>query len=137
MKQPKIVLLIFVSGKIVLTGAKVIFVYIIIYFSFNFPPENSGSLDFMHVFYFDRWEMRPMQPLRTYTPCLLSSGKINNGMDIFYYLYIGDANCYDFNESPLFSVLTFRILILWQIFIKCRSSFLAEKWIVYKLRPRR
>lgn len=92
MKQPKIVLLIFVSGKIVLTGAKVaiavciFLMYLIWCLSsafFNGPP-------LLDSFY--RLGMRRILHLRIYTLFWLSSGKINNGMflsckwDVFYSL---------------------------------------------------
>ena len=81
MKQPKIVLLIFVSGKIVLTGAKVISLDSFFLFC---PPRFYMLfwLDLISIVSFRilRWEMRPIQPLRTYTRCLQSSGKTSNGM---------------------------------------------------------
>lgn len=75
MKQPKIVLLIFVSGKIVLTGAKVVSSLgafrIQLYFScFTWPAL---------LFSLFRWGMKRIRPSRTYTQFLMSSGKINNG----------------------------------------------------------
>jgi len=76
MKQPKIVLLIFVSGKIVLTGAKVKEFCFILFFKIL-----CSYTCFLTVCFF-RWEMRHMRPLKIYIRYLQNSGKASSGMNL-------------------------------------------------------
>ena len=81
MKQPKIVLLIFVSGKIVLTGAKVSshFLYMLISLHLLLFPS------FYTLFY--RWERRRTLPLKTSILYWQSSEKFSNGMWLFFTMF--------------------------------------------------
>jgi hypothetical protein len=95
MKQPKIVLLIFVSGKIVITGAKVnpkISCFIIC----DLHTDGVWLLILLFVWHF-RWERRHTQPLKIYTLSLQSSGKSSNGipLNLCALLHIWSFNSYD------------------------------------------
>eukprot|EP00475_Leptophrys_vorax_P032060 TRINITY_DN4907_c0_g1_i4.p1 TRINITY_DN4907_c0_g1~~TRINITY_DN4907_c0_g1_i4.p1 ORF type:complete len:255 (-),score=23.56 TRINITY_DN4907_c0_g1_i4:297-1061(-) len=74
MKQPKIVLLIFVSGKIVLTGAKVSTNSAHACSLFSFLPRSYRMLPTL------RFEMKFTKHLKTYIQCFLSSERYKQSL---------------------------------------------------------
>ena len=146
MKQPKIVLLIFVSGKIVLTGAKVISLDSFFLFC---PPRFYMLfwLDLISIvsFWILRWEMRPIQPLRTYTRCLPSSGKTSNGMlhncDIFVKIHgagtrlfmLNPTLIYRFHVNVKYNVwgVVWKIEKLWSFILCCILYWVSAHKLVF------
>ena len=106
----RLCLLIFVSGKNVLTGAKVISLDSF----FLFCPPGFYMLFWLDLisivsFRILRWEMRPIQPLRTYTRYLQSSGKTSNGMlhncNIFVKIHGAGTRLFMLNPTLIYSFL--------------------------------